>query len=192
MAYLPTNGLPLIEEEEATGEVAEIYNEIKSALQLPFIPNIVKPIAASPEMLTFFWKLWFASIEYRTLPDALVSMIDYTISTKSNCTYCSASSELTCRTLGIDEDTLHKLIQDLENLNPERVQAIIDFALKVAKHPQELVRADYDRVRDHGVTDAEIIEIIMIAAMGVFSDIVADALQVDVDSMITMALDEMR
>ena len=25
MAYLPTNGLPFIEEEEATGEVAELY-----------------------------------------------------------------------------------------------------------------------------------------------------------------------
>lgn len=192
MPYLPTNGLPIIEEDEATGEVAEIYAEMKSNLQLPFIPNIVKTIATSPEMLAFFWKLWFASIEYRTLPDALVSMMDYTISTRSNCTYCSASSELTCRTLGVDEDTLHKLIMDLENLNPERVQAIIDFALKVAKHPQELGREDYDRVREQGVTDGEIVEIIMTAAMGVFTDIIADALQVDVDNMIAMALDEMR
>jgi alkylhydroperoxidase family enzyme len=99
---------------------------------------------------------------------------------------------LTCRTLGIEEDTLHKLIKDLENLNPERVQAIIDFAIKVAHHPQELVREDYERVRDQGVTDAEIVEIIITAAAGVLSDIVADALQVDVDNMVSIALDQMR
>jgi len=192
MSYLPTNGLPIIEEDEATGEVAEIYDEIKRTMQLPFIPNIVKTIAASPEMLAFFWKFWSASVEFRTLPDALVSMIDYTISTRSNCTYCSATSELTCRTLGIEEDTLYKLIKDLENLNPERVQAIIDFAIKVAHHPQELVREDYERVRDQGVTDAEIVEIIITAAAGVLSDIVADALQVDVDNMVSIALDQMR
>jgi uncharacterized peroxidase-related enzyme len=172
--------------------VTELYEELKRDLQLPIVPNIVKAMASSPEMLAFFGKLWTASVEHRTLPDALVSMIDYTISTRSNCTYCSASSELTCRTLGVDEDTLYKLVKDLENLNPERVQAIIDFALKVAKHPQELVRQDYDRVREQGVTDGEIVEIILTAAMGVFTDIVADALQVDVDNMITTALDQMR
>src|SRR5210317_1224172 len=98
-------------------------------------------------------------------------MIKYTISTKSNCTYCSVSHELNCRTLGVDQDTLDKLIKDLSNLNPERIQAIIDFAWKVAKHPQELVREDFDKVRAQGVTDGEIVEIIITAAVSVLSDI---------------------
>lgn len=192
MEYLPTNGLPIIEEHEANDEVAVIYSSIKRDLQLPFLPNIVKAMAVSPESLTYFWKMWVASIEYRTLPESLTSMISFTIATKSECTYCSASNELTCRTLGVDEDTLDKLVRDLSSVNPERIQAIIDFALKVAKHPQELVREDYDRVRDQGVTDAEIVEIIITAAISVFSDIVADALQVDVDTTISAALEEMR
>ena len=192
MAYLPTNGLPIIEEDEATGEIAELYEVFKRDLQLPVVPNILKALAASPEMLNHFGRFWVNSVEYRTLPESLTSMISYTIATKSNCTYCSASYELTCRTLGIDQDTLDKLIKDLANLNPERVQAIIDFSLKVAKHPQELVKADFDKVREQGVTDGEIVEIIITAAASVMTDILADALQIDVDSMITMALEEMR
>jgi alkylhydroperoxidase family enzyme len=185
MAYLPTNGLPIIEEEEATGEVAEIYDELKRGLQIPFVPNLVKPMASSPEMLAFFTKYSIASQEYHTLPQLLVSMINHTISTTSNCLYCSASCELSCRTLGIDPDTLEKLTQDLPNLTPERIQAIIDFALRVARHPQELVR-------EQGVTDGEIVEIIITAASSVMSDIIADALQVHVDDRIAVALDQMK
>jgi uncharacterized peroxidase-related enzyme len=192
MAYIPTNGLPIIEEEEATDEVAELYEEFKRDLHLPIVPNILKALGSSPETLTVYGKLWVNSEEYRTLPEALTAMIAYTIATKSDCTYCSATFELSCRSLGVDEDTLDKLIKDLTNLNPERVRAIIDFALKVAKHPQELVREDFDKVRQQGVSDGEIVEIILNAAYSVMNDIIADALQIDVDNMITTALEEMR
>jgi uncharacterized peroxidase-related enzyme len=192
MAYIPTNGLPIIEEEEATGEVAQLYEEFKRDLHLPIVPNILKALGSSPETLTVYGKLWVNSEEYRTLPEALTAMIAYTIATKSDCTYCSATFELSCRSLGVDEDTLDKLIKDLTNLNPERVRAIIDFALKVAKHPQELVREDFDKVRQQGVSDGEIVEIILNAAYSVMNDIIADALQIDVDNMITTALEEMR
>ena len=192
MAYIPTNGLPIIEEEEATGEVSEIYAEFKRDLHLPVVPNILKAMGSSPETLTVFGKLWVNAEEYRTLPEALTSMISYTIATKSDCTYCSASFELTCRSLGVDEDTLDKLIKDLPNLNPQRVRAIIDFALKVAKHPQQLVKEDFDNVRQQGVSDGEIVEIIFNAAYSVLLDIIADALQIDVDNIIAEALEEIR
>ena len=97
-------------------------------------------------------------------------------------------NELTCRTLGIDEDTLDNLVKDLDNVNPLRVRSIIEFALMVAKHPQELVKADYDQLRDQGVTDEEIVEIIVIAAVAVFSDVLADALQIEVDTITAEAL----
>ena len=192
MAYIATNGLPSIEEEEATGEVAEVYETLKREMQMPFIPNMMKALAGSPEALNFWWIMWAASVEHSTLPEALTAMIAYTISTNSNCIYCASGSELSCRSLGVDQETLDKLVKDLDNLNPERIQAIIDFALKVAKHPQELVKADYDKVRDQGVTDGEIVEIIVVAGRAVYADIVADALQVEVDGPIQMALEQMR
>jgi hypothetical protein len=75
-------------------------------------------------------------------------MISYCVSEAKNCTYCAANGELHCRTLGIDEETLHMLARDLGNVSPLRVRAIIEFALKCAIRPQELVAEDYDQVRD--------------------------------------------
>ena len=192
MTFLATNGLRMIEEDEATDEVAEIYNEMKRELQMPFVLNMMKALAASPDMLALQWNMTRAYYKHTTLPQSLIAMIGYTIATKNNCTYCSVHNELTCRTLGIDEDTLDKLVKDLGNVNPQRIRAMIEFALKVAKHPQDLIRADYDKLRDQGITEEEIVEIIVVAAVSAYNDIVADALQIEVDTMVTESLEQLK
>jgi alkylhydroperoxidase family enzyme len=153
---------------------------------------MMKALAASPDMLALQWDMTRAYYKHTTLPQSLIAMISYTIATKSDCTYCSVGNELTCRTLGIDEETLDKVVKDLGNVNPQRIQAIIEFALKVAKDPQGLVRADYDKLRDQGVMEEEIVEIIVVAAVSVYADIVADALQIEVDTMTAEALGQLK
>jgi uncharacterized peroxidase-related enzyme len=115
-------------------------------------------------------------------------MILYTIAQRGHCQYCSASHELTCRTLGIDEVTLNALAQDLSHVSPQRIQAIIEFAEKAAHAPKSLQAEDFERVRAEGVTDEELIEIVQVAALGVYSDILADALKIEVDAAVTQAL----
>ena len=192
MAYLSTNGLPYIEEDEATGEVADMYEQWKRDFQVPYVPNFLKAMASSPEMLAFSHTYWMAAFTNFTLPQSLISMIQYTIATRNNCLYCSANHEVSCRTLGVDEETLDKLIHDLDNLHPERIRAIIDFAWKASQHAQGLTRKDFDKLREQGVTDSEIVEIIVIAAMGNLNDTIADALKIDVDNVIAQALEEMK
>jgi uncharacterized peroxidase-related enzyme len=177
-----------VEEDEAIGEVAELYETIKRDMQMPFVPNMVKALAVSPAALKIQWGMVQAFYSHTTLPQSLIAMISFTIAEKSHCTYCSAANELTCRTLGVDEETLALLIKDLDSVNPERIRAIIEFALKVAKDPQGLVAADYDRVREQGVMDEEIVEIIVVASIAVLSDIMADALKVEVEAPIAEAL----
>jgi alkylhydroperoxidase family enzyme len=90
--------------------------------------------------------------------------------------------------LGIDEETLADLVEDLGNVSPKRIQAIIEFALKVAHHPQGLVAEDYEQVREQGVTDEELAEIILIVALGNYADTLADALKIRVDAPVAAAL----
>lgn len=188
MPFYSTMDMPIYTEEEAPAEIAEIYAEIKQALPYPNVPNLYTALSSSPAGLAMFWQMGQAYFSNLTIPQSLVAMISYTIATKSECEYCSSAHELNCRTMGVNEETLSMLVKDLENLNPRRVQVIIDFAYKAAKHPQELSLEDYDMARDEGVTDAELVEIIMIAGVAVLSDIVADALKIEVDSAILQGL----
>ncbi|MFZ0547856.1 MAG: hypothetical protein WAM60_20590, partial [Candidatus Promineifilaceae bacterium] len=100
----------------------------------------------------------------------------------------SAINEFHCRTLGVDEETLELLTKDLESVSPKRLQAIIRFALQCSFTPQELTPADYDRVRDQGITDDELAQIILLAALANFNDTLADSFKIEVDPDVLEAL----
>jgi len=182
------SNLPIIEEEEATGEVARIYAEIKRDFQIPVVPNYAKAMAISPATLAIYWDTVRSFYQHTTLPQSLTAMILFTIAKTANCQYCSAGNEFTCRTLGVEEETLRALVEDLGTVSPQRLQAIIEFALKVAGDPQGLVAEDYERMRELGVTDEELVEIILIAAIGKYNDTLADALKIEVEPMVAEAL----
>lgn len=188
MRYSSVSNLPMIEEQDAEGQVALIYADAKRELQMPFIPNAMKVLAGSPAALAIYWNMIRGFYQYSTLPQSLVSMILYTVAQRGQCQYCSANHELTCRTLGIDEATLSALAQDLSHVSPQRIRAIIEFAEKAAHAPKSLTAEDFERVRAEGVTDDELIEIVQVAAIGVFSDIMADSLKLEVDAMVAQAL----
>ena len=180
--------LPMVEEETAPAEVAGVYAEIKRNMQVPAVSNMFKTLAVSPAALRIHWDLVSSVFRHSTLPHSLLFMILYTIAKTSNCTYCSAGNEMYCRTLGVDEDTLNALVEDLGNVSPQRVRAIIEFALKVAHDPQGMVREDYERLRAEGISDAEMVELTYVAAAGVLSDTLADALKVEVEPEVKQAL----
>jgi alkylhydroperoxidase family enzyme len=46
----------LVPEDEATGKVAALYEEIKSDLGIDFVPNLYKAMASNPEYLEANWR----------------------------------------------------------------------------------------------------------------------------------------
>ena len=188
MTSSPISQLPLVEENEASGQVAETYDSIKQVMEIPFVPNIDKAMAAAPNALAGTWDVLRNVFLQTNLPMSLASMIMFSIASAKNCQYCSAVHQVTCMTLGVEEDTLAALQDDLSAVAPERVQAIVTFAVKCALDPQGLAAGDYDAVRAQGVSDEEIIEVISLAALGNYLDTLADALKVPVDSVFRDAL----
>ena len=48
--------IKMIPEEEATGKVKEVYEDIKANLGLDFVPNLYKVMASKPDYLEANWK----------------------------------------------------------------------------------------------------------------------------------------
>ncbi|NKB47760.1 MAG: hypothetical protein GKS02_00195 [Alphaproteobacteria bacterium] len=177
-----------IEEDQATGEVAEIYEGIKKALQVPEVPNIDKVLAHSPPALKATTALLGELYMGSSLPQPVIAMLLYSISLARSCQYCGSFHRLTCRMVGVDEAMLAAVGNDLGSVTPERVQAIVSFGIKAAMSTNDLTQADYDKLRDMGISDSEIVEIVALAGLGVYLNIVADALKIDVDDMIKQGL----
>lgn len=175
-------GLNMVEEAEANSEVAALYEDFKHDFQMPTVPNYIKSLAISPPALRIFTDMMRTFGANIMLPQSLMPMICFAIARHNNCEYCSALHESSCRTLGVDEETLTILTENLSALNPERIRAIIEFALKAAKHPKTLTPDDYQGLRDLGISNEEIFQIIFISALGQFNDIIADSIRIEIDS----------
>lgn len=51
MDQLPVSQLPTTDEQQATGAVAQTFDDIKRVMEIPFIPNLYKAVATSPTAL---------------------------------------------------------------------------------------------------------------------------------------------
>lgn len=187
MAILPNTGLSFVDEPEAQGEIGMIYAEMRRSLQMPIVPNGFKMMSSSPAALAAYWAMYSTFVMNTVLPEPLIAMILYAVAESNDCRYCSTLNEASCRTFGIDDATLMALSRDLDNLSPQRVQAIVRFALMACHSPKELTREDFDRLHDQGLSDEEIVEIAFLAAFGQLNDILADTMQVDVDELFAAA-----
>ena len=183
MATLPTTGLTYVEENEAAGEIAELFDEIRRSLQVPNVPKGFKAISGSAAAFRAYWNMYSNFVTRTVLPEPLIAMVLYAIAESNDCRYCSALNEASCRMFGIDDATLTALARDLGHVTPHRVQAIVRFALMACHSPKALGREEFDTLRAHGLTDEEIIEITFLAAIGQMNDILADAFKAEMDDM---------
>ena len=159
-AAVPSHGdspIAGITEADANEEVAAIFGQVKEAMQIPFVPNILRTLAHSPQALKATVGAMGELQMNSTLPRPVVSMVLYSVAAASECRYCGSIHKLSCRTLGIDDATLAALSGNLGTLTPERVQAIVAFAVKAAKSPKSLSGGDYENLREMGISDAEMI-----------------------------------
>ena len=184
MKTLPISQFPLISPEDADHDLNEIFNEIRRTTDTPEIIAMWQTLANSLPALQGSWLLMCHAYLQGSLPMSLKAMILFSIAAAHHCTYCAAVHEATCRIIGIDSASLEAIVQDLGRLNPVRARKIIQFALKCADYPQELDETDYEQVRQFGISDSEIVEIITLASLANYFDTLANAFKLEVDSYI--------
>lgn len=80
--------IKMISEEEATGKVKEVYEEIKTQLGIDFVPNLYKAMAAKPGYLQANWnKVKTVMVETGKLDRLTKEIIAVTVSAVLGCGY---------------------------------------------------------------------------------------------------------
>jgi uncharacterized peroxidase-related enzyme len=110
-------------------------------------------------------------------------MIFVAISQDRNCGYCRAAHIACCRMLGVKPELLDELVRDYKSITDLKVRDTILFAVKCSKNPQSLTEADYDKLREFGYKQSEIVELIAMSAFAVYANIIADATSTEPDKM---------
>ncbi len=79
--------IALIEESEASPEVAAIYLEIRETLGIDFVPNMYKVMAHKPEFLQTQWRKARAVMESGKLDKLTKEIIAVAVSAVMGCDY---------------------------------------------------------------------------------------------------------
>ncbi len=105
------SSIKLISEEEATGRVKEIFEEIKKTLGIDFVPNLYRAMAHIPEYLESHWSKTKAVMQRSGKLDRLTrEIIAVAVSAVNGCRYCTEVHTAAARKLGLDDEGITELM----------------------------------------------------------------------------------
>lgn len=96
----------LLSEEEATGKVKDVFEEIRSGFGM--VPNFFKAqAAADPDWLELNWMRWKSIMgRQRSLDRKTKELLAVAVSLANNCEYCSLAHESMALMLGVSEQEI--------------------------------------------------------------------------------------
>ena len=106
MAYIE-----MVAEEDATGKVKEIYQEIKGQLGIDFVPNLYKTMAVNPAYLEANWNKVNAVMSTEGKLDRQTKeIVAVAVSAVNGCQYCLWVHTAAVKKLGLDDEAVLELM----------------------------------------------------------------------------------
>ena len=156
--------MPFIEtvaKEEAPPVLAELYEADR--MKFGYVPNLTRAFSLRPGVYAAWRELIGqiqAGMELRRYELATVAA-----ARKLRSSYCMLAhgSVLTSRFL--EPEALRAIVADHRNSGLDEVDvAVMDLAEKIADDATSVTQADIDRLRELGLSDAEVLDVILAAA----------------------------
>ena len=100
----------IVEESQASPEVKAIYEDIKAAKEIDFVPNFWKTLATHPPLLQETWTRLKAVMAPGHLDPLTKEMIAVAVSATNGCRYCINSHTVAVKKLGLSDEALGELM----------------------------------------------------------------------------------
>jgi uncharacterized peroxidase-related enzyme len=169
MTYVET-----VPEDEASAEVAALYEGERE--RFGYLPNLVLPFSLHPTV----YRAWLdlnGALKARDL--RRYELATFAAAHAIRSTYCSLAHGKILAQQFLGTDGVLALPQGLD----ETETAVMAFAAKVATDATAITEADVERLRELGLDDAEIVEVVLVAASRCFLSKTLDALGVEPDPL---------
>jgi uncharacterized peroxidase-related enzyme len=168
-----------VPEGEATGATAELYANDREAFG--YLPNFTRGFSSRPAV----YAAW------RQLNGEIKSGMDlrrYELATvaaagRLRSTYCALAHGSVLADKFLEPDAVRALVTDHRNAGLTSTDiAVMDLADKVADDATTIQQEDIDRLRSLGLSDTEIVDVVLAAAARCFFSKTLDALGVQADA----------
>lgn len=178
--------LPLADPAKATDpSVIATFDEIQRELGFGMVPNLFRAMAQNPAVLAANWAKFRATVLEGSLPRTTKEMVGVVVSAVNGSEYARAVHLHSLGAQGVDAAILASLGAGQIDAAPvpDALRAVLRFAERAARDPRGVGADDYRALRDAGLSEAEIFEVV--AAVDLFSGVNAftDAIDLEVDAI---------
>lgn len=159
--------LPIITEAVATGETADLYEEIREHFGFGFVPDVFQLPGARPSFLRTLWSGFRSMFTEGVLPQETKELIAVFVARDAGCSYCVDAHVLFLDLIGASPEVAEAVRDaDVEDMPvDENVRELLRFVQRIDHEAFKIVDADVDRLRGFGWTDGELLEAIWTACL---------------------------
>ena len=169
----------VIEEADATGNLASIYQDIKK--RRGKLSNIMKIHSLNPDAIKKHMELYltimFGSSKLSREERELIAVV---VSNSNHCDYCINHHSEALNHYWKDDDMIQRFLQDYQSVKlSTKKLTMIEYAIKLTKTPSEVEQKDVDGLRNAGFSDEDIINMNLITCYFNFVNRIASGLGVE-------------
>ena len=172
--------LHLVEKEQSTGRVAEIYETMTQAMG--FVPNAFKLYSSSPFLLEQQFRNLGYYMRHEKLGGKLLAFIRLLVSDQETCAYCVGVNTGILFQYGVLPEAIEAIRKDPSSAPLEEKElGMLLFVLKMMKDSNSIEAGDVDHLRKLGWSDQEILEGSFHGASQVASDKLLNGFKIQLD-----------
>lgn len=176
---LSTVRVPLVEEADAEGRTAELYDAIKSRMGIPFVPDMFRLVSSRPDLLEVVIAGYGGVFNDGVLPRATREMISAWSSKVNGCPYCVGTHNWFLAQFGGDQ----QLTDAIENCGSvdelpidDRTKELMRLVTQVGTGAFRITDEDWARTEAAGWSNAEMLEAVFTASLFAFINRLVDGL----------------
>lgn len=166
----------VVDPATADGATKELLDGVRR--QLGVVPNFIRALANSPHALSAFLGL-YGPMGGARIDKATQERIALAIAEDNACQYCVSAHTAIGRGAGLGNDEM------LRNRRGEssdaRAAAAVAFAKALNEHRGEVTALEFESLRAAGYGDGEIVEIVALVALNVFTNLLGKSTLIDID-----------
>lgn len=172
--------LTVIEKEQASKEVQEIFLEIEGAFGT--VPNLFKTYSHFPPLLKANWNKVKAVMMQGSLRRKTKEAIALLVSKDNSCAYCVAAHTAALKSIGVRENEINIIENEIEKSKfTEKERELITFARKANKDPIRITDKEFGKLKKAGASDSEIVETLGVMELFTAFNKFLDSLNVEID-----------
>lgn len=166
----------LIHPQSATGETRALLDAVQA--KLGATPNFIRVLANSPQALEGFLGL-YGPLGSAQLGKATQERIALAIAEGNSCQYCVSAHTAIGRHAGLSNDEM--ALNRRGSSNDAKAAATVAFAKALNDNLGDITTTEFDAARDAGLSDGEMVEVIAVVALNIFTNLLGKAMLVDID-----------